>query len=71
MATKEEVLQVIKNNGPHGIGPGGLGMTMSKKAKPNAFPQAFAAYGWRLAQPLIEDGLVVAFNVNGSTRFIA
>lgn len=62
-------LTVITARAAYGTPPGALGHECSHHARPNAKPQAFAAYGWRLVQPLLDEGLVVDRPVNGQHRF--
>jgi hypothetical protein len=66
-----KVLTVLVKAGTHGIGVGALGHTISYmegKAKLHAFPQAFAAYGYRLIE-MLQSGTTERFHENGATRF--
>jgi hypothetical protein len=66
-----KILRVLTKAGAHGIGVGALGHTISYmegKAKLHAFPQAFAAYGYRLIE-MLQSGTTERFHENGATRF--
>lgn len=60
-------LDVITTSWPHGCGVGALGSACSKKG--GGFPQAYAAFGYRLAKPLEDKGLIERFYEQGSCRF--